>query len=131
MMIRPATHEDVVRFYGEPAVPVQMVMLGDVAIAGLAWCDDGVYAVSWLKEGARNFPGALMRLGVEVARMAENAGCPVYATPDPDEPTAARCLKHLGFEQKGDRFEYRTDLPGRIALRHAHRTARPVSVDAC
>lgn len=132
MNIRPATDKDVRSFYGDVCVPVKMLAMGDpvVALAGLAWCDDGVFAVSWIRPGARAYPGAMMRLGVGVAKMAEEAGCAVYATPDENEPTAERLLEHIGFERKGDRYEYRTDLPDRLYARHAKRAARALSADA-
>ena len=130
MNIRPATAEDISRFYGDVAVPMEMVALGDVAIAGLAKCADGLFAVSWIDSSVRE-PAGLVRLALAVLEMAERAEEPVYATPDPEEPTATRCLEWLGFQRDGDRYYvYRVDLPGRLFVRHARRASRAVPVDA-
>jgi hypothetical protein len=114
MTIRPATAAEVRSFYERVGVPVRMVAMecdGEVlGVAGLAWCDDGVHAVSALKPGARRHRTQILRGAHVVQAMAEEMGCMVYATPDPAEPTAAGLLKHLGFEpQEGGLYAYRPE----------------------
>jgi hypothetical protein len=118
MSHRPATQADIAAFYGEARVPVEMVVIGEAAIGGLCWLDDGVYAVSWIKRPVS--PKQLMRAAHAVRSMIEQAGVQVYATRDPDEPSADRFLRHLGFEPCGDRYAY---------VRHAEPAARPVPAD--
>lgn len=134
MNIRHATKQDISIFYGYPTVPLKMLALVDgeetVGVGGVAWCEDGVFAVSSLTEEARNDRIALGTFAAAVMSIVESVGDKVYATPDAFEPTSRQCLEHLGFRPEGDRYVYRTDLPGRFFLRHAQRAARALQADA-
>lgn len=113
--IRPASLEDVCSFYSGCDVPVRMIAMeidGEVVgIGGLAWLDDGVFAISWLKDAARASPRSILRGAHIVQAMMEEHGGLVYATPDPDEPTAVALLTHIGFErhEKDDLYVYRPE----------------------
>jgi hypothetical protein len=110
MQTRPATDADIAAFYGEARVPVRLIAIGDpaVGIGGLAWCEDGVWAVSWFKPEAKSCPKAILRAAAAVRKMIEEVGGPVYAHNDEEEPTADRFLRHLGFERDGDHYEFRS-----------------------
>lgn len=101
MELRTATAEDIKCMYGAPAaVPVSMVVLdngGPIAIAGIAHLDEGAFAVSWIKDEAKDSPKAILRAARVVRQMIEALGEPVYARNDADEPTADRFLRHIGF----------------------------------
>ena len=130
-MIRDATRADIAQFYGAPAVPLDMLALVDgdevLGVAGLAYCDDGVFAISSLAPVRDSIE--LVRLAILVLDKVEASTVPVYATRDPDEPTSDRCLRHLGFvPADGDLYEYRADDPGRFWARHAQRSPPTVSV---
>jgi hypothetical protein len=134
MNIRPATAADIALFYGEIEAPVRMLVLEQAGaatgLAGLVLHDDGAMAGSWLLDAAQ--PRAAMLLAIAALGLIEQCSGPVYARPDPDEPTAPSVLRLLGFHPTpdGECLVYRTDLPGRFYLRHAHRTAGSLSADA-
>jgi hypothetical protein len=111
-VIRPATHREVISFYGRVGVPVRMLVIevaGEVlGVCGLAWCDDGVHAVSFLKPEAKRHPKEIMRAAHRVQAMCEEAGV-VVAEPDPDEPTAEAFRSHIGFIPEGGAYVYRPD----------------------
>jgi len=112
-MIRPATDADIAAFYGQPQVPVRMIVMdndGVTGIGGLAWCDDGVFAVSWLTEKAKQYPREVLRAAMLVREMIEDVAEPVYANADQDEPTADAFLRHIGFRQEEGRYVYRVAL---------------------
>ena len=116
MNIRPATADEVKTFYPVVGVPVRMVALeveGDVlAVAGLAWCEDGVRAVSAMKSEARALPYAIIRGAHIVQAMAEEMSCEVYAEADPEAPNSERLLEHIGFEKReGGGYVYRSSNP--------------------
>jgi hypothetical protein len=104
--VRGADAQDIAEFYGAVTAEVDLLVLDDRSgLAGLARLDGSLYAVSWFK-GARST--AAMRLGLALLEMIENAGEPVYAVADPDEPTAENTLRHFGFVPDGiDRWVYR------------------------
>ncbi len=102
MIFRPATDIDMAQFYGAPQVPVDLYVLdngrGPIAIGGLAYLDDGAFAVSWVKDEARKHPRDIIKAGRLILRGAAELGIPLFARRDHDEPTSARLLQHLGFE---------------------------------
>lgn len=111
--LRPATDADIAAFYGSAKVPVCLIAMVNadqpIGIGGLAWCEDGVWAVSWLTDEAKRCPKTVMRAAHAVRQMIEEVGEPVYAHKEEDEPTADRFLRHLGFHLEGDRYAYRPD----------------------
>lgn len=122
-MIRPATKSDIAAFYGVPRVPLKMVALVDgdecLGVAGVAWCDDGVFALSSLAPARSST--AVVDLAIAAVALIEEVDGPVYATADPEEPTADKCLRYLGFEHDGERYVYRK--PGRFHERNKARGA--------
>lgn len=113
-MIRPATAREVREFYPVVGVPVRMVALemdGCVlGVAGLAWTDVGVIAVSAKKPEARRYKKQMVRVAHIVQAMAEEMACNVYAEPEPGEPGAAELLLHIGFEpQEGGVYVYQPE----------------------
>lgn len=114
MSIRPATAAEVRSFYPVVGVPVRLVALevdGRVlGVAGLAWCEDGVTAVSALTPEARTYPAAIIRGAHIVQAMAEEMRCDVHASADPDAPMSGRLLGHIGFENTGGgEYVYRSE----------------------
>lgn len=112
-MIRPATRAEVVEFYGDvgSARMVALEVSGEVlGVGGLVWTGEEVLAVSFLKPEAKAYPKQILRGAHAVQAMAEEMNCDVYATPDPDEPSAAGFLQHIGFEpQEGGFHVYRSE----------------------
>jgi hypothetical protein len=106
--VRPATADDIAAVYGELIVPATLLAI-DGGIGGMARIDGELWAVSWLSDDVSLIMAA--RLGAEVMRLVAQAGEPVYAEADVEEPTADRTLRHYGFEPEGERYVFRR-VPG-------------------
>jgi hypothetical protein len=108
-VIRPATRDDIERFKGDRDLgPSVKALVGEVdgnliALGGLAYSAGKVVAFLDLKPEARKYKKSMHRAALQVMQMARAGGHRyVYASADPEEPSAERWLARLGFDQVGD-----------------------------
>lgn len=102
-VIRPATREDVLRFFkGWGALTVQAVVgvvRGHVVgIGGLAHIEGQLWAFSAFAPSARRYKISIVRAAAKVIADAKARGVKyIYAQADPKEPGAVRWMSSLGF----------------------------------
>jgi hypothetical protein len=131
-LIRPATAQDIAKFYGAVAVPCRMfaIDIGEVVgVGGLVWFDGGVEAVSWITAEGKARPREVMKLADAVTGLIEETKEQVYAHSDPEEPSSPRFLAYLGFERVAGSLYVFRGVPCWRRVRHAQPAARAVSAD--
>jgi len=104
-VIRPATADDLARFRPGETWPTVKATVGEVdgapvAIGGLAFVGGRVIAFLEMDDGARPYKLSLFREMTRIMNEAKASGLRlIYATPDPNEPTAEALLTRLGFSR--------------------------------
>jgi hypothetical protein len=107
IVFRPAVRADFERLAGcGPAARVRgfSAYLGDelLAVAGLVYKPDGIWASTLIAPHGRKCPAAIWRGGVKLVAMAQAAGIrTLLATAAASEPAAQRFLVRLGFRDLG------------------------------
>lgn len=76
-----------------------------VGIAGVFRAYGRMWAFSGMKEDLRPYRKARVKAVRKLVSLLDSMPCPVYATADPNEPTAEKLLSHLGFVGTDERHE--------------------------
>lgn len=109
--IVPATAELLTRFYGEApkrSMRALVGVCGDEVLGVVALVPDGnrLALISEMKPEARKYRKAIVRAAREIMRIAQAAGAPVHASPDPEIACAKSFLERIGFSHlHGDVYE--------------------------
>jgi N-acetylglutamate synthase-like GNAT family acetyltransferase len=102
--VRRATREDIEAFSDMENKPTVRAYVGEVdgaiiALGGLAFSGGRWIAFCDLTEKARTYKMTIARMGKRIIADAREMGLRfVYASADPNEPSAIRWLTSLGFE---------------------------------
>lgn len=114
--VRPATRADLAGFYEKDAIgPSFKAIAGTVdgkvvAVAGLAFVRGRPVAFCDMKDEARRYKLLIHKTARRVIDDAKRRHRFIYAEADENEPSAARWLTALGFEQyEGSIFRWRKD----------------------
>jgi hypothetical protein len=103
---RPATAKDVEEFYGKPSKHSfrGLVAVDDgsiVGIGGITTVNSRLVVFTSMREEMKRHKKAVAKGCRLMMDMVKEAGRPVYAVADPNEPTAEKLLAKLGFEPTG------------------------------
>ena len=122
LILRPGTQRDYLAFYGKPPLYSAKTLVADldgtiIGVAGIEYRRGFLYAFSDLTPEIRQFRKALVRAGDWLLRQMIQAGVPVAAVANPNEPTAQAFLTRIGFVHvgatvDGEVYEWRK-LPSR------------------
>lgn len=102
MILRPATADDLVSFYGHHPRSTMRAVVAEhdgriLGVAGLMRTPNGLLAVSEITDELRRYPLVIMRAGRIIADMARKSAVPVYAVASDKEANSAAFLERLGF----------------------------------
>lgn len=103
MEIRPMVQRDLVEQYGHgfPFTVRGITVEHDgraIGVAGIMFSKPP-QCFSKLDDEVKEHPRSIVTAMRVLRKMLDSQSVPVYATPDEDEPTANKFLKHVGFEE--------------------------------
>jgi hypothetical protein len=106
MTIRPATAEDLERFYGAPPAQTMQALVADLdgellAVGGVMRTADALVAFSDMKPGMRRHKKDIVRGAREIMRLVHASRAPVLAVADRNEAGAGNLLQRFGFRPAG------------------------------
>ena len=110
---RPATAADFAALFDRPVPHRTRAIAAEVdgellAVGGITYRPDGVFAFAQFTPAFKLFPVAVHRAGVAGMALIRAAGVPVvFAEAQPGNPAAERWLERFGFELEGAVFVWR------------------------
>ena len=105
--LRFLTRDDVFEFYGTgmPVAPILgFAMQGQDKVLAIGGVVDWVvpYAFSITTDEARRHPDLIVKMAVGAREVLSSFDKPVFATADPNEPSAHRFMRYIGLKQLTD-----------------------------
>ena len=106
MMVRDATREDMLAWWGEVPATMRAIVVehaGQVlGVAGIARMNDHMQAFSAFKEELRAHRFTMAKAALRYMQMLNETKIPVLAIQSRDEPEAPDLLEKLGFTKQGE-----------------------------